>query len=189
MSRISSPPRATAEAGERRTFRMIALVVVASLLFGLLALPRLGPRTPSSGGMAPEFALPVVVGGDPTARVALANYRGQVVVLDFWATWCGPCAEQARILEQFVRVARRDVTILGIDQGETAETVREHFAKRDAGYAILLDADERVGQSYAVRGLPTIVIIDRLGRIAASLSGLVPYARLERLVAEAAEAR
>jgi cytochrome c biogenesis protein CcmG, thiol:disulfide interchange protein DsbE len=186
---IRSPSPAHLKHDERRTIWTIALVAVVSLAFGLLALPRIGSKALAPGGMAPDFSLPVVVGGEPNARISLSNYRGKVVVLDFWATWCKPCAEQARILEQFLTAARRDVAVLGVNQGEEAETVRAYYAQHAPGYPIVLDGDERVGQAFSVRGLPTLVVVDGLGRVTASSSGVVSYARLERLVAEAAVAR
>lgn len=187
MSRLSSP--ADPKQDERRTVWAILLVAVASLAFGLLALPRIGPKAFASGGMAPDFSLPVVMGAEPNARISLANYRGKIVVLDFWATWCRPCAEQARILEQFLTAARRDVVVLGINQGEDAETVRAYFAQHAPVYPIVLDRDERVGQSFSVQGLPTLVVVDGAGRVVSSNAGIVSYARLERLVTEAATAR
>lgn len=171
---------------ERRTVWVIVLVAIASLAFGLIALPRIGANPRALGGPAPDFSLPVVAGQEPNARISLANYRGKVVVLDFWATWCRPCAEQARILEQFLMAAGRDTVVIGVNQGEEAESVRAYFKQRSPAYSIVLDSDERVGQSYSVQGLPTLVVVDPSGRVASSSAGIVSYARLERLVLEAA---
>jgi thiol-disulfide isomerase/thioredoxin len=184
-----SPPKHKPTENPLQMQRMVVLAIVASLLFGLFVLPRMGPRPTRVGTVAADFSLLVVAGGNGVDRISLSAQRGQVTILDFWATWCGPCAEQAQILEQYVARGRADVRILAVNEGESDETVRQHLAKRKASYPVVVDSDESVGRSYSVRGLPTLVIVDKDGRIASMVSGVVPYARLERLVAEAAGGR
>lgn len=75
--------------------------------------------------------------------------------------------------------------MLGINQGESPQQVQQFYAGHDPGYAILSDADSAVSSQLGVSGLPTLVVVDAAGKLRGSLSGLVSYARLERLVAEA----
>ncbi len=180
----------SAPSGLGRTNIILGLVIFASLLFGLFVLPRIGPRDTRAGAQAPEFSLPIVAGGDTNNRVSLNAQRGKVVVLDFWTTWCGPCAEQAKILERYVAVPRADVAVIGVNEGEPMALLRGYFERqRPVAYPMLADLDEQVGESFSVRGLPTLVVIDKAGRIASATSGVVPYGRLERLVADAAVGR
>lgn len=189
MNQGLRPGRPNKEKNERFTVATIALVILSSLFLGLLGLPRIGAKSARAGAMAPEFSLPVVSGGDAGSRISLSAYRDKVVVLDFWATWCGPCAEQARVLEQFVAAGHPTVAVIGVNQGEEPGIVQAYTDQHHASYPIVLDADQRVGDAFGVRGLPTLVVIERSGRVSASVSGIIPYARLERLVTEAADSR
>lgn len=176
--------------GLGRTNFILGLVIFASLLFGLFVLPRIGPRDTRAGAEAKEFSLPIVAGGDTNNRVSLNAQRGKVVILDFWATWCGPCAEQAKILERYVAVPRADIVVIGVNEGEPLALLRAYFERqRPAAYPMVADFDEQVGESFSVRGLPTLVVIDKSGRLASATSGVVPYERLERLVADVAVGR
>ena len=163
----------------------MGLVVFVSLVFGLFVLPRIQPREGRSGTPVPEFSLPIVAGGDAGNRISLQAQRGKVVVLDFWATWCGPCTEQTRILERFVATSPGDVQVIGVNEGEEPELLRKYFEQHTAKYPIVSDVDEQTGQVFRVQGLPTLAIIDRAGKFSSVSNGVVAYARLARLVAEA----
>jgi cytochrome c biogenesis protein CcmG, thiol:disulfide interchange protein DsbE len=189
MTEVARPHQREPAQSPRRSVMAVGTVLIGSLLFGLLVLPRLEPREGRSGALAPEFSLPIVAGGDASSRISLFAQRGKVVVLDFWATWCGPCAEQTKILERYAMVARPDVLVLGVNEGEPMTLLRPYFERRTPGYPVVADADESVGQGLFVRGLPTLVIIDRNGRISSETTGVTPYARLERLVADASAGR
>ena len=83
----------------------IAVLLGLSALFGLAVMPRLAPGGGAMRGKpAPDVSLPVVANGDPGARMQISDFKGKPVVLDFWATWCGPCLIQAPILD---RISRR----------------------------------------------------------------------------------
>jgi thiol-disulfide isomerase/thioredoxin len=185
----SPPQKLKATSSPRQAYVTLGLVLGTSLMFGLLVLPRIGPREGRTGALAPEFSLPIVAGGDANDRVSLLAQRGKVTVLDFWATWCGPCVEQAKVLERYVALARPDVLILGVNEGEPVAVLRPYFEQHRVSYPVVADLDESVGQSFSVSGLPTLVVVDKTGKIASVTSGVVPYARLERLVADAASGR
>jgi peroxiredoxin len=125
---------------------------------------RLSQQAPETlvGKQAPDFALE-----DSDGKVVrLADFKGRAVILDFWATWCGPCREALPVLELLHRTfAGRGLVVLGVNT-EDAQIARGFLRKE--GYTIrsLADAKERVTSAYKVVPLPTTVVIDREGRIA-----------------------
>ncbi|HEY6042494.1 MAG TPA: TlpA disulfide reductase family protein, partial [Anaerolineae bacterium] len=114
------------------------------------------------GALAPDFTL-----ADLDNRpVNLAKLRGQVVVLNFWATWCGPCREELGTIEKIrSQYADRPVVILGINQQEYADSVRGYADLYHLNFTMLLDSKSEVGRAYRVNGLPTTYFVDRAGII------------------------
>ena len=110
---------------------------------------------------APPFTLPTLDG----TSISLSDVRGRIVLVEFWATWCGPCRFSLPSLEViYKRYRGRGVTALLIDEGERSETVKA-WAKRQFTAPIALDRDGAVGQRYGVDSLPRLFILDREGRI------------------------
>jgi thiol-disulfide isomerase/thioredoxin len=110
---------------------------------------------------APDFTLPKLDGG----ALHFADLRGRMVIMEFWATWCGPCRYSMPSLEVISRQYRdRGVQVLFVNQGETAEQVRQWAGKRFTS-PILLDQDGRVGSAYGVTGIPRLLIINPEGQI------------------------
>ena len=119
--------------------------------------------------MAPGFT---VAGLDGTTH-HLADYRGKVVVLNFWATWCIPCRAEMPDLEHEARVHRSDpVAILGMDWKEPAAPVKDFTSELGTTYTMLLDADGHPYNAYHVSALPTTFVIDRQGHIRKTRLGM-----------------
>jgi peroxiredoxin len=119
---------------------------------------------------APDFALKDANG----ATVRLSDYKGKVILLDFWATWCGPCKIEIPWFMEFEQQFKnRGFAVLGVSMDEGGwETVKPYIEERRINYRILMGTDE-VGQAYGgVDSLPTTLLIDRSGRIAAVHIGL-----------------
>ena len=110
---------------------------------------------------ASDFALPQLDG----SPVTLSALKGRVVVMEFWATWCGPCRSSLPSLEVIhQRYRDRGVSVLLINEGEGEEVIRAWAGRRFTA-PILLDAAQVVGEQYQVRAVPRIFLIDQAGRI------------------------
>lgn len=169
------------------SLRQIGFVLLISAFAGWFLLPTLGNRLRHSVGEdVPDFSLPVVLGGEKDSRQSLQALRGRIVLMDFWASWCGPCRQTLPAVEQLAKdSAQKNLVVLGINQGESPEAIRQFFSGHDPGYAILSDADGTVSNELGISGLPTLIVLDAQGKLRGSISGATSYARLERLVAEA----
>jgi peroxiredoxin/outer membrane lipoprotein-sorting protein len=121
-------------------------------------------RTSLMGRSAPDFKLRALDG----TSTQLSALKGQVVLLDFWATWCGPCRMTMPKLDSLSRkFKKQDVAVMGIDDNENEQTVRDFIQKNHYEYPILLSARaDGVLESYGVHGLPTMVVIDKNGLVA-----------------------
>lgn len=119
--------------------------------------------TPAQQPMpAPEFTLPDL-DGKPHK---LADYRGKVVVLNFWATWCPPCRYEMPAMQRaWEKVRDENIVFVGVDVGEDSDTVFTFLADYPVEFPLLLDQDAKVIEQYPVTGLPTTYVIDPRGRI------------------------
>lgn len=162
----------------------IVVLIALSALFGLAVMPRLGVSGSMVGKPAPDVTFPVAANGDPGARMQLASLRGKPVVLDFWATWCGPCAVQAPILDRIARRhAKRGLVVLGVNVDDPPETARAYAAQKGLSYPIVTDPSRAAASRYGVQQLPSLVVIDKEGRVVAYLTGIVDEASLDEIVA------
>lgn len=130
---------------------------------------------PTVARPAPDFTLPVVssdghLGGD---RMRLADQRGKVVLVDFWATWCRPCQASTPILVRLAnRYRARGLVVLGVNVDEgTPDMVGPFIRHFGVTYPVLYD-DGQAQSAYTIRALPTAVLIDREGRIRHVHTGL-----------------
>lgn len=111
---------------------------------------------------APDFEL-ADLDGSPHR---LSDYRGKVVVLNFWATWCPPCRyEMPSMQRAWEQVRDEDIVFLGVNVGEDADTVFLFLADYPVDFPLLFDREAKVIEAYPVTGLPTTYIIDPAGRI------------------------
>lgn len=102
----------------------------------------------------------------------LADYRGSVVLLNFWATWCPPCQREMPSLERLrVRMAGRPLTIVAISSAETLDAVNAYLSKMKLGFPILLDGDGSNTRRWKVFALPTTFVLDADGRVRHVLTG------------------
>ncbi len=164
---------------------------ITALLLALTlpALSNCGGRGPKGvaeiGAPAPLFELEDLSG----RNVALESYRGKVVLLDFWATWCTPCRRTMPVLERLQKEFAGDLVLLAINLQEPAEEVRDYVIRRGIESTVLLDLDGRVGYAYRAQAIPMQVLIDRQGVVYDILVGLSPTlerdlrAEIQKLIA------
>jgi cytochrome c biogenesis protein CcmG/thiol:disulfide interchange protein DsbE len=167
----------------------VLLALIALLAYGLAqnepdrgvdeALAR-GERSP-----APAFELPKLGGG---GSESLADYRGQVVVLNFWASWCKPCRDESPLLERWHRRIRdRGATVLGVDILDVTGRAEDFVDEYGLTYPMLKDKDGEGLDKFGVVAYPETFVIDRQGRIAAVARGPVDDAFMRRNVAPLVE--
>lgn len=115
------------------------------------------------GQPAPDFSLNDL----SNQPVSLSSFRGKkVLVLDFWATWCGPCRMAMPGLQELQDEFKdRGFQVMSIDQGERADQVRVFIERKKYSFHVVLDSDGAVGDEYGVRGIPTLVLVDKKGTV------------------------
>jgi thiol-disulfide isomerase/thioredoxin len=120
----------------------------------------------------------------------LGRYRGSVVLMNLWATWCPPCREEMPALEKFYQENKgKGIVVLGVDQGESADAAGSFVRDHGVTFPILLDADQQYGRSYAAIGLPTTVIVDRTGHVLRGIDGPLTLAQMREAVGSALRAQ
>jgi thiol-disulfide isomerase/thioredoxin len=130
-----------------------------------------GDNSPLLGKDAPAFFLPKLTGGE----FNLAAEKGHVVVLDFWASWCGPCIKSLPGLIELVGAFPADkVKLIGINQGEAPEQVQRFLEARGFKLDVAMDADQGVGRKYGVDAIPRTVVVGPDGKVAWEQTGYDP---------------
>ena len=120
---------------------------------------------------APDLELPRLGGDD---RVSLADYRGKVVVLNFWASWCKPCKAESPLLERWhQRISSRNATVLGVDMLDITDDAQDFIDEYELTYPMLRDNDGRGIDTFGVVQFPETFVIDPRGRITAVRRGPV----------------
>jgi thiol-disulfide isomerase/thioredoxin len=134
--------------------------VLAALLLAVAVAPA-AIAGDAVGQAAPGFTLPVRGSGPP---LALDKLRGQVVMLNFWASWCGPCREEFPLLDQMYRKYKAlGFTLLGVNVEPDATDADGFIAKTPVSFPIVFDRESAVSKLYRVEGMPSTVLIDRKG--------------------------
>ena len=191
-------PAAPAEVSRRKTWIGMGAVLVALVL--LMMIPEPGfvdPDAPPPAADAPPALhgiddTHVTVGTDAPLHftmkdmngvdVKLASFKGKVILINFWATWCGPCRVEIPYLVELQNEYKDDLVILGVSVDDTAEKMKPYATKMQINYPLLLGLGrEDMQDAYGpLWGIPVSVFVDRDGKIAKKHSGIASKAQFEQ---------
>jgi len=143
---------------------------MAAALIVAVAIPLAAPGA-SSNGPAPQFTLAARGGNE----VSLAQYRGKVVMINFWASWCGPCRQEMPLLENiYKKYGKLGFTLLGVNVEPDSKAADDWLKQTPVSFPILYDKESKVSKLYDVAGMPSTVIIDRKGNVRVLHKGYKP---------------
>ncbi|HEY0780966.1 MAG TPA: TlpA disulfide reductase family protein [Thermoanaerobaculia bacterium] len=166
----------------------VTLTLLATLLWACDPMPAgagrevAAPRGGKMIGSQADFRLKSMDG----RVLGPKDFPGKVVVVDFWATWCQPCRLQAEILEPLSRqLAGANVQFLAANSGEAEPTVRAFVRKTPFSYPVLLDADDSLSNQLGIEGLPTLMVVDKAGKVTYFEAGVADGDTLKRIIQKA----
>jgi cytochrome c biogenesis protein CcmG/thiol:disulfide interchange protein DsbE len=163
----------------RRTPLVAGVVAAVAVIVALLA-SGLGRdpsviASPLVGRIAPNFTLPQL-NGPP---VTLSKLRGQVVVINFWASWCAECkVEQAALVQTWHQFQDSGVVVLGVDFEDETSAARSYVSSADMTYPVVEDSDSSTALAYGLRGIPETFVVNQSGRIVDHVIGPVDESTL-----------
>ena len=185
---MSERPHSASEA--RQGYLTALAVIVVSVGLGLFGLPRLGRHaasdSPLVGRPAADFMLPALTAGGLGKAQRLSDLQGKTVLLDFFASWCGPCRQQAPIVARLARrLAGPNLAVYGVNTSDQYSAALQYFGEHEASYPVLFDADQEAANAFGVTGLPSLVVIDKRGIVRAFETRVVEERELEALIKDA----
>jgi cytochrome c biogenesis protein CcmG/thiol:disulfide interchange protein DsbE len=169
----------------RSFFAILGVCAVIGLLaFGLLSK---GTTSIEVGDPVPDKVLPALEGG---GSGSIADYRGDWVLVNLWASWCGPCRDEAPALESFYRDHRKEgVTVLGINVQDNSEDARAFVAEFSPTYPQLRSVGDERSEAFGATGVPENFLVNPKGRIALFTRGPVDETYLSKSVTPLVEGR
>ncbi|MFN2425888.1 MAG: TlpA family protein disulfide reductase [Candidatus Binatia bacterium] len=127
---------------------------------------------PVKGDIAPEFVLQSTTG----AVRKLSNYRGKIVLVNLWATWCPPCIAELPVLDQLsAAYADKGLVILAVAGDEDTQAVHDFLARSPVKFEVLLDPNGAIGTQYGITGYPETFFVDRQGKLQDKIIGPLPH--------------
>lgn len=153
---------------DRRTAGLLLLLLILNGCYG-------GSRPPHVGKAAPDFSVQ-----DSDHKVSLSDFRGKIVVLNFWATWCPPCVEEMPSLVQMdERLKNKGIAVLGVSIDVDADAYHRFLKEHKVGFVTVRDPAQKSASLYGTHGWPETYIIDRSGIVRRKFIGPVDWDRPE----------
>jgi len=157
-------------------------MIILALLFNLsLSAQPTGVLLPYQGETKPPIVLPDISGKNHS----LSHYRGKIILLNFWASWCAPCIHEMPSMEKLKSKVKKTIPfeIIAVNQGEEKETVKKFLKTKKHSFVFLLDPASDTSEKYGVDGLPASYIIDSRGKIRYAVYGGFDWNKKEVLEA------
>jgi peroxiredoxin len=154
----------------RKTSTLFVVIALLVTLVGLSAFDgwSMGSRVPTVGMQAEDFSLIDLEGKSQS----LSHYRGKIVLMNFWATWCKSCTTEMPAMQaSFDKLRNKSFVVLAINELEDDATVREHIKQHGYTYPVLMDRDNKVANQFGVFGLPVSVFVDEKGVVQGYIKG------------------
>ena len=162
----------------RKILPLLAIVLSAAMIVGgcKSAVPSTNQTANvtegiNTGNRAIDFQLQALNG----TTVKLSDYRGQPVLLNFWATWCGPCRGEVPFLDQInASDASKGLVMLAVDVGENSTIIQNFMTSLNVSLPVLMDSDTSLSKKYVITGIPTTFMLDKDGIIRYKMVGAFP---------------
>jgi peroxiredoxin len=156
-------------------------ILVATLGFLPFDVWSMGSRVPAVGMQAEDFRLTDLDGKSQS----LSQYRGKIVLVNFWATWCKPCTTEMPAMQKiYDKLRDKGFVVLAVNELEDDAKVREHIKQYGHTFPVLMDRDNKVANQFGVFGLPVSVFIDQEGRVQEYVKGgLLTEQKIDETVA------
>ncbi len=155
-------------------------VFIIALLVALFAFTtQAGELKPYNGKPLPDFSLQDLKG----KKHSLSDYKGKVVLLNFWATWCPPCVKEMPSMQRLQdKYQDQDFEILAVNMGEDSTTIEIFLQKMSVNFPVLLDSDGAILKQWKIFAFPTTFLIDKEGNITYALFGGLEWDSPEAVV-------
>jgi thiol-disulfide isomerase/thioredoxin len=173
--------------GKKRLFLASGILILSVMMISGCShfLPSGSESGVQVGQPAPNFKIPDLYGHE----ISLDQYKGKVVLLDFWATWCGPCRMALPVIERLQKEFPSTLVLLAINLQDRKEEVTDFIYKLGLTSQVLLDENGSVGQTYGAVSIPMEVLIDKQGVVRFVQMGFDPRTTISRLRAEIEQLR
>ena len=166
------PSKNRKQQAKRQKFVLWGAAAIVVLIFAGLALN----DVLTSGETPDNFEASTLYDGD----IALEDYRGDVVMLNFWATWCPPCrAEMPTIQAAYTQYQDQDFTVLAVNNQESRSTIVPFVDQLNLNMPVILDPDGKLQREYNIQSYPTSIFLDHNGEIYATHNGLISATEIE----------